>query len=709
MSPGDYRELSRLFDDFLRRYPTRDDRLPMEQEEPVIQLLAKAIAQRTKELSQENETLRQTNEELTREIERRALVEEKLREGEAYYRLFIENAPDVLWRLDSDYRVTYISPSDQRLRGYRADEVVGRLCQELFDEEGAATIRNLAMERHAAVQRGQQLGTMTFEARHRCKDGSLVWAEINSTALFDGQGKITGYQGISREFTQRKQAEILLQQAKIAAEEASRAKSEFLALVSHEIRTPLNSLVGFSSMARATTDPVKLGQYHAILEQSSRSLMDLVNDILDMSKIEAGRMEFEAIPFNLRQLLVGLDSHYRHLAAQKMLELRIVVQEEVPTWVLGDSVRLRQILANLLGNAVKFTESGEISCTIALLPQGDQGAPPLIRIQVRDTGIGIPESKQSRLFTPFQQLDPGTSRKYGGSGLGLAIVRSLVVMMGGNISVESRDGEGSCFTVQLPLPESEPLPEELLVHPVRIALGMILVVEDNRFNRLLLEDLLTGWGQQVTLAEDGRQGLQLVDERRFDLILLDIRMPGIDGIEVARRIRRQEQERRHSPVPIIALTADLEPATRDACLRVGINEVLGKPIIPDQLARAMAAHCGKGVETPPKLNPQLNSQVVNGLGSDPDRAQRYRLLLGQDISDELHSLQSALDGVDREALGRAAHTLKGLCGQLSHRKPVELAGWLQQNAPSAPLQRLGIVVAELRTTCRFTMTREDKS
>lgn len=703
MVAGVCQEFNKLFDDYLGA-----DLLSGELKGELIFSLVAAITRRTTDLSRENEELRLANEELKREVTRQQLLQEELRENAIHYQRLTEHATDVIWRLDGDYRFTYISPSDERLRGYRSDEVLGQLCLEIFDEEGAALVRKLGMERFETERRGERLGTMAFEARHRCKDGSWIWAEVSSTPVFDDEGKITGFYGITREFTQRKQAEILLQQAKLAAEEASKAKSEFLALVSHEIRTPLNSLVGFSSMARRTTDPLKLDQYHLILEQSSRSLMDLVNDILDMSKIEAGRMEFEVVPFNLRQLIDTLDAHYRHLAAHKKLELRIIIDESVPTWVQGDSVRLRQIFANLLGNAVKFTEKGEISCAVTLSGRDDGASPRLVSLEVRDSGIGIPEEKQSRLFQPFQQLDPSISRRYGGSGLGLAIVQSLVVMMGGTISVDSREGEGSRFTVQLPLPACEPPPEELLPHQVQLSLGNILVVEDNRFNRLLLEDLLLGWGQEVTLAEDGGEGLRLVDEQRFDLILLDIRMPGIDGIEVARRIRRREQERRESPVPIIALTADLEPATRDTCLQVGINVVLGKPIIPDQLARAMAAHCGRGGEVPPYPNSQLNAQVISGLGSDPERARRYRLLLDEDMDEELHSLRSALERGDREALGRAAHTLKGLCGQLTGRKPVELAAWLQENAPTVPLDRLGEVAGQLQSACRFTPIREGR-
>ena len=656
---------------------------------------ARDYQEQIRRLSEENDKLRQANEALTLMVDNSRQVEAELLKSEAHYRLMTEHAPDVVWRLGSDYRFTYISPTDERLRGYRSDEVIGHHITEMFNEEGLAEVRKMAVQRQGGEQSGTQKGIITFEAQHRCKGGKWIWAEISYTSEYDSQGNITGFFGISREFTERKQAEVLLQQAKVAAEKASELKSEFLALVSHEIRTPLNSLVGFSTLARTATDPTKLAQYHEILEQSSHSLMDLVNDILDMSKIEAGRMEFESVPFNLRQLVDSLEGNYRHLTDHKMLTLEIVVDEKTPAWVRGDPVRLRQILANLLANAVKFTESGGITCTISLPGQSAGAITPLVRFEVHDTGIGIPENKLSQLFEPFRQLDPSISRKYGGSGLGLAIVHNLVVLMGGSIAVASRVGEGSSFVAELPLQECEPLSVALLPHPVSLPSGTVLVVEDNRFNRLLLEHVLTDWGQQITLAEDGHQALQFIEQQRFDLILLDIRMPDIDGIEVARRIRRRELDRAESPVPIIALTADLETATRDACLDVGINVVLPKPVNREQLARAIAAHRGGMGEMAPGRYPLLNLQTSKGLGNDPDRVLQYQELLAEDIDEELHSLQGALEHADRDLLCRSAHTLKGLCGQLANQAPLELAIWLQQNAPSASSEQLGQVIEQL--------------
>jgi len=406
-------------------------------------------------------------------------------------------------------------------------------------------------------------------------------------------------------------------------------------------------------------------------------------------------------------LIGSLEDQYRHLAARKGVAFRVTVQDNVPVCVLGDPVRLRQILANLLANAIKFTDSGGVSFTINTA-KGDMGkGEPILRFEVKDTGIGISESSLDLLFQPFRQLDSTITRKFGGSGLGLAIVHSLVTMMQGTIAVDSREGEGSAFVVELPFLATEQMPAELSAPPVILAQGLVLVVEDNEFNRRLLKDNLSSWGQEVLLAEDGWQALQLLEQQRFDLILLDIRMPGIDGIEVAIRIRQQELQRSEKPVPIIAITADADTATREACLSAGINAVLSKPVLPEQLAKAIAAHCAGAMVTSVGIEPLLNRQASNDLDSNPERARQYLELLLQDIDEELYGLQTALADDDRNQLDRAAHSLKGLCGHLANPEPAELAAWLQQHAQSARAEQLRLVAEQLRSACQRLLSQEN--
>ena len=664
-------------------------------DQQIIQQLEAQVAEQAAQLCEAKSKLKRTRDELQRTIAAQREIVEALRESESKYLLLTENASDVVWRLDSEYRFTYISPADERLRGYRADEIIGRHVFEMFNEEGVAAIQKMAQQRLEAEQRGIQTDIVTFEAEHRCKDGSWLWAEIRYSAERDANGKTIGFHGITREITERKRAEDETRRAWAAAEEASKAKSQFLATMSHEIRTPLNALVGFSSLARKATDPAKINEYLSILEQSSRSLMDLVNDILDISRIDAGRLELEAAPINLRQFITTLEEQYHHLAHQKMLTFRVDVDDRIPGWVLGDPIRLRQTLTNLLANAVKFTDRGEVSCTIS---RHENVTGQFIRFEVRDSGIGIPKAFLPDLFRPFHQLDPTISRKFGGSGLGLAIVHSLVEMMKGTITVNSTEGVGSCFVIDLPLQETEPLSEKLFAIPVKLAPSSILVVEDNSFNRQLLGDILTSWGHLVSLTENGHQALTLAEQHRFDLILLDIRMPGIDGIEVAGRIRQREQERSEAAVPMIAITADTDMSTREACHAAGINAVLPKPVIPEQLAQAIAMHCEQAQNASPKQGPQLSPQTLTGLGNNPERIHNYQQILLTDIENELHCLRISLEQGDRKEFGRAAHTLKGLYGCLADRSRVEFVNWLVQHAPSAPLEELWQAVEQLQSS-----------
>ena len=657
--------------------------------------LEEMIAERTQQLCAANETLQRTNEKLEQEVVQHQQVEEALRESEALYRLLTENASDVVWKVDGDFRFIYVSPADERLRGYRAGEVIGRHVFELFDEEGIATLTAMAGQRLEAERKGIKTGSLSFEARHRCKDGRWLWAEVRSTPERNARGEIIGYYGISREITERKLAETETRRAKSAAEESNKAKSQFLAVMSHEIRTPINALVGFSALARTTDDPVKLRQYLAILEESSRSLMELTNNILDMSKIEAGRMELDLVAFDLRQLLDCLDDQYRPLAEQKRLDFRAEVADRVPVWVLGDPMRLRQILANLLSNAIKFTERGSVACRVSLAADAAGTELPVVRFVVEDTGIGIPTHKLAQLFQPFHQLDPSVTRKFGGTGLGLAIVHSLAELLGGQLAVESREGAGSRFAVDLPLPATEPV--IAAADPaVATRSRAVLVVEDNAYNRHLLGDLLTSQGHRVTLAENGGKAFESLARQPFDLILLDVRMPDIDGIEVARRIRHTEREVCATPVPIIAVTADADAATREACLAVGMDDVLAKPIIPERLTRAITALYPNAPSSPQAEALRLNAQTCRDMGDHPERARQFRVMLREDIAAELRSLQEAFARNDRTALGRAAHTLKGLCGHLENREPAEQAAWLQHHAASAGLDGLQHAIEMLR-------------
>jgi len=689
MDESDYQKIRQLFDDYLRMYSSRDDRLTTFFSENFSGFTGGGdflVKDREEWVAITRQDFAQVRDPLRIELKDLAIqsLADTIATATGFFNIHLPIEDHILSRETARLVLIFRLES----AGWKISHSSISIPYHLVREGEVYPLKEL-------VDRNRFLEEQISERTMQLSEANVTLQQTNER--------------LAREIAEHKQAEkslheskLLLEQtlsslneAKSAAEAANTAKSEFLALVSHEIRTPLNTLVGFSALARTATDPEKLDQYHAILEHSSRSLMELVNGVLDMSKIEAGRMQFESVPLNLRQLVAGLEEQYHPLADQKMLDFQVVVADNAPVWVFGDPMRLRQILGNLFSNAVKFTESGKVTCVVSLVGQQVNAGYPLVRFEVRDTGIGIPEANRNLLFQPFRQLDPTISRKFGGSGLGLAIVHSLVGMMKGNITVDSLEGVGSCFVVELPLEETEPLMDDLFEPPVVFVSRAILVVEDNDFNRRLTGDILTSWGQEVTLAEDGWQALLLMDQQRFDLVLLDIRMPDIDGIEVARRIRLREYKRSEVSIPIIAITADADAVTREACLSVGINAVLAKPVIPEQLASAIAAHCGGTIAVSSCDELLLNRQTCGDLDKNPERARQYREMLLADIDDELQRLQAGLERGDRNELGRAAHTLKGLCGHLANREPAELAAWLQHNAPAAEPERMRQVVEQL--------------
>jgi CheY-like chemotaxis protein len=462
----------------------------------------------------------------------------------------------------------------------------------------------------------------------------------------------------------------------------------------------LNALIGFSTLAKQTTDPGQRIEYLAILEESSRTLMDLVNNILDMSRIESGQLNLEMFPFNLPELIARITGQHAPLATQKGLDFKVSSAEDIPQWVIGDPLRLQQILTNLISNAIKFTQTGGVSCS-AGMAQPQQGDGDLsLQFAVQDSGIGIPENKLPLLFQPFHQLSPGITRRYGGSGLGLAIVQRLLTRMDGRIDVASHEGKGTCFTVILPLQQVTTLPMPLCPDVFVTKQMGILVVEDNAFNRRLLTDTLSAWRHRVTLAENAQHALALKRRNDYDLVILDVRMPDMDGIELARRLRRMEQGGPAEPAPIIAITADTLESTRQRCLDAGINIVLFKPIDPAKLALAMADQCRtRGRSGEGSSGCFLNPATMADMEYDGGQMAMYQGLLLNDIAAELERLDRAIADYDRTETGDAAHTLKGLCGHLCEPLPKDLAIRLHHHAATSPFRQLHDMAAALRASC----------
>ena len=519
--------------------------------------------------------------------ERKVAVDAMARERHLLYTL-MDNLPDSIYFKDHESRFIRINAAMARLFGLKQpSEATGKTDFDFFAREHA---EQAFRDEQEVMRTGEPL--VNLEEKETWPDGGVRWVSTTKMPLRDRQGNIIGTFGVSRDITQRKHFEAELQKAKEAAEEGSRAKSEFLCNMSHEIRTPMNGVLGMTELALETNLTPEQREYLTMAKQSAQSLLSIINDILDFSKIEARKLQLENTDFNLRDKVSDTIKTLALRAQQKGLELACHILPDVPEYVTGDPNRLCQILVNLVGNAIKFTERGEVVVRVKadmgpmgpiglISPIGPMSDLPAVRLhfEVRDTGIGIPREKQVVIFEAFSQADVSTTRRFGGTGLGLTISTQLVSMMGGRLWVESEPGMGSTFhfTARFGLPAHPPQTEPKTVHLRDLR---VLVVDDNATNRRILEEMLQSWNMQPDAVDGGHTALTALAEARasgrpYPLMLLDSHMPAMNGFELAERIQ-QRGELRDTTILMLTSAGSGEDVTR--CQQLGIRAYLTKPV-----------------------------------------------------------------------------------------------------------------------------------
>ena len=511
-------------------------------------------------------------------------AKEALAQERQVLRTLIDNVPDFMYVKDTHSRFLVANNYLAQTCGLRSPvEVLGKTD---FDFYPAALANAYYQDEQRLIANKRPL----FNQEEECRDpaGNTTWLLTTKVPLFDEKGEVTGLAGIGRDITARKRAESEWQRAKEAAEATSRAKSEFLANMSHEIRTPLNGIIGMTDLALDTDITSEQREYLDTVKLSAESLLTVINDILDFSKVEAGKLELEFQDFNLRDCLGSTLKTLALRADEKGLELLCQIAPATPEFVCGDSSRLRQVIVNLVGNAIKFTHRGQVQLEVA--PESSVYDDHRLHFVVSDTGVGIPPEKQRLIFQPFSQADSSTTRKYGGTGLGLSISTSLVELMGGGIWVESEPGAGSRFHFTVLLKPSTAKTEAIPpASPESLRGVKVLVVDDNTTNLRILHDVLSRWEMQPAMAQSGEEALTALELARqqsvfFPLILVDLHMPGMDGFTLIERIRQHPP----SPSEIVMLTSSRHRKDAERCRALGVAAYLLKPIRQSELREALA-------------------------------------------------------------------------------------------------------------------------
>lgn len=647
----------------------------------------------------------------------------RMQESEIRQRTIMETMFGALITTDEEGNIEIFNPAAEQMFGYQAREIIGKTALMLIPERKHMKYSVALMDKMG--NNGSTLRKdINITARRR--DGSEFPVSLAiSNMVIDGRQK---YTGMVMDITDRCEAEARILEAKEKAESSDRAKSEFLATMSHEIRTPMNGILGMSELlleSRLNSRQYKLASR---IQQSGKLLLHLINDVLDLSRIEANRLQLDPEPFDIYELITETGLLFHEQATRKGLEMHCNIAPGMHNAWFGDINRMRQIINNLMANAIKFTHAGSVTLALEAIDLKDNDA--CLRFSVSDTGIGISQEAQAHIFDSFSQADGSTTRRYGGSGLGLTICRKLVQLMGGEIGVNSRPDTGSEFWFTLRLPRASNIPKDsgsphVDWHTARPLNASILLVEDNIINREVATYMLESMHCKVTTAADGAEALSLLANDHFDLILMDCQMPVMDGLKATCEIRSIEAQHPKRHTPIVALTANAMSDAREKCLAAGMDDYLSKPLTVELLYNTLSSQLQRSRtgERPTdnvrvvQLAPAASFSKPTGLTFNPayldeyirpDSGEQLKLkiidLYLQTAPQHMRELLNAIQQGDARALSRTAHTFKSSSAQLGAEKLAALCDRLDLLGRSGSAQGTQALLEQVE--CEFSLVRK---
>jgi PAS domain S-box-containing protein len=625
------------------------------------------------------------------DISQRVASESAIRASEELFRTLSAAAPVGIFRCDAQGQCVYVNERLAEMAGRSKESAMGFGWLDAVHPEDRDSQREF-------WQKGIDLGIeMQAETRFLTPEGSINWVHLKWQPLHSPEGALIGFVGVLEDINQRRTEEQRLLGAKDAAEQASEAKSQFLANMSHEIRTPMNGILGMTELALETEMTAEQREYLGMVKVCAESMLEIIDDVLDFSKIENGKIELEDIPFALLDCIERAVLPLVSPAQKKGIALDWNVRGDPPAWVRGDPTRLRQVLINLLGNAVKFTNEGGVALTVECLP--DLGDKTQVRFAVADTGVGIQDENQQMIFEAFRQSDSSVTRKFGGTGLGLSISARLVSMMGGNILVDSRLGKGSVFSFTVALnkfegaalaAQPEGASQAMAIPPESIIRRRkILLVEDNAVNQQFALKTLEKLGHAVTLVNHGAEACEILRHLEFDLVLMDLQMPVMGGLEATQQIRRGETGTGNH-LPIVAMTAHAGLEDQRRCMEAGMDGYLTKPIRRKLLAIEIERVSATVSESNEPVTSMVQDQAVmpgwnihellGRVEGDRQFMRELLLMFREDSRNTMQKAQTALADKNMPALALVAHAMRGMLTNLAMGAAGEIASALETAA-----------------------------